>query len=617
MRLDAGRLFFEDIALSLAGLPVDALQCRASADVLDFIDKGVAQVDFTAGLLAQGGNGGDWGPGLTIQGKAVYQREQGSLALSSAGTVYSDRLYRSYRGPLRIPAVDILALIYCSEQPVQFTLDMPPWIMAREPWRFGGKLHGEDGGFDTLAIRVADGDYEVTSRATTFSKLRATTTMGESIALDMRIQYQPFEFALSNIDVVGNPRLADPFIMHAYGREIYNQIWEHVRWDPAYPAHIEASSLVYSSGSDTDWRLTLSSRLTVANVVYHDAEIPALSVEVGLDLPSHIKIKPISVTVPDGTLRAECDIYLQGVPQCEFRILPSEATLDPKRLLLAIDPSWGNLLGDVTISDASRLDCEGSFFLSGESRLRVHGRLRSPRCAYALFAAEDVDAGWSLTADTLHWQVTDARYLGGHLATSGYYDISSKRGETLVLAKKMSLERFLTQLGLAEKLPASLPGVVNAETRVEFLRGWAGRPYHLEGTGHVAIREAELWQVPLLTQLGSLLEFSTFSWLTQRRLAGLGRISSLDADVEFVGQRVLIPSLSTDGTIIALNGSGEYRWDNDKLFFLVSGEALKEVSFLSMVLKPLTWAFHAELAGTRRQNEWKLRTALRKIFATD
>ena len=166
----------------------------------------------------------------------------------------------------------------------------------------------------------------------------------------------------------------------------------------------------------------------------------------------------------------------------------------------------------------------------------------------------------------------------------------------------MSLDRFLAQLGIDEKSTEGLPGHVNAESHVQILRGWAGRPYHLEGTGHVAIRDSELWQVPLLTKLGGLLEVTTLSWLTQRRLAGLGRISSLDADIEFLGQRLVVPTLSTNGTIIALNGSGEYNWDTDKMYFLVSGEALKEVSILSMVLKPLTWAFHAELTGTRATN---------------
>lgn len=619
LHLADGRLTLDGLDLVLPDLPAEVLDVTAETDLGEFLDRGAGELSFALQLQAKGHNGDPWVPGLTMAGRLQYRREKGqlNLALQSAGDIYPDRVYRSYREPLRIPPVDILALIYCTEQPLAFTLDLPPWNVGREPWRFGGSLRGENGGFDTLALSVAEGEYAVSARETTFSNLRATTSMGESLALNMRIQYHPFVFELSDIDVVGNPRVADPFIMHGYGREIYSQIWEHVQWDPEHPAHIRAPSLIYSSGSESDWRLTLSSTLTVEHVTYRDAVIPALQVDVGLDLPTQIMIRPITVTVPDGILRAEVDIYLPGVPQCEFRILPSEGTLDPKKLLRAIDPSWGNLLADVSFSDASRVHCDGSFFLSGDSRLQISGRLQSPRCTYGVLAVEDVDAGWSLTANTLHWQVKDAKYLGGTLASSGFFDTRTSRGETLLIARKMSLDRFLAQLAIAEKSVESLPGYVNAESHVQILRGWAGRPYHLEGTGHVAIRNSELWQVPLLTNLGGLLEVTTLSWLTQRRLSGLGRISSLDADLEFVGQRLVVPTLSTNGTIIALNGSGEYNWDTDKMYFQVSGEALKEVSILSVVLKPLTWAFHAELTGTRAKNEWTLRTALRKIFSLD
>ncbi|MDD4538377.1 MAG: hypothetical protein PHT80_05130 [Lentisphaeria bacterium] len=619
LRLVDGRLSLDGLGMVLPDLPAEVLDATAETDLGEFLDRGTGELRFALQLQAKGANGDPWTPGMTMAGQLQYRRDKGQLhvALQSAGDIYPDRVYRSYREPLRIPPVDILALIYCTEQPVAFTLDLPPWNVGREPWRFGGTLRGENGGFDTLALSVAEGEYAVSARETTFSNLRATTSMGESLALNMRIQYAPFVFELSDIDVVGNPRVADPFIMHGYGREIYNQIWEHVLWDPAHPAHIQAPSLIYTSNSESDWRLTMSSTLTVEKVSYRDAVIPALQVAVGLDLPSQVMIRPITVTVPDGVLRAEFDIFLQGVPQCEFRILPSEGTLNPKKLLQAIDPSWGNLLADVSFSDASHLHCDGSFFLSGESRLQIGGRLQSPHCTYGVLAVEDVVADWSLTASTLHWQVKDAKYLGGSLASSGFYDTRTSRGETLLIANKMSFDRFLAQLGIDEKNTEGLPGHVNAESHVQILRGWAGRPYHLEGTGHVAIRDSELWQVPLLTKLGGLLEVTTLSWLTQRRLAGLGRISSLDADLEFVGQRLVVPTLSTNGTIIALNGSGEYNWDTDKMYFLVSGEALKEVSILSMVLKPLTWAFHAELTGTRAKNEWTLRTALRKIFSTD
>jgi hypothetical protein len=619
LHLADGRLGLDGLDVVLPDLPADVLAVRAETDLGEFLERGAGELSFSVQLQAKERNGDSWASGMSVAGQLLYCRDKGqlNLALQSAGTIYPDRVYRSFQEPLRIPPDDVLPLVYCTEQPVTFTLDLAPWSVGREPWRLGGTLRSENGGFDTLALSVAESEYAVSARETTFSNIRATTSMGESIALNIRIQYDPFVFELSDINVVGNPRVADPFIMDDYGREIYSQIWEHVLWDPEHPARIHAPSLIYTSSSDSDWRLTLASTLTAEKVSYRDADIPALQVDVGLDLPTQIMIRPITVTVPDGVLRAEVDVFLQGVPHCEFRILPSEGTLDPKKLLQAIDPSMGNLLADVSASEASRMHCEGSFFLGGESRLQVSGRLQSPHCSYGKLAVEEVEADWSLTADTLHWQIKDAKYLGGTLASSGFFDTRTSCGETLLIVRKMSLDRFLAQMAVAEKGAASLPGYVNAESHVQILRGWAGRPYHLEGTGHIAVRDSELWQAPLLTQLGGLLEMTTLSRLSQRRVSNLGRISSLDADLEFLGQRLVVPTMSTDGTIIALNGSGEYNWETDKMHFLVSGEALKEVSILSMMLKPLTWAFHAELTGTRAKNEWTLRTALRKIFATE
>jgi hypothetical protein len=46
----------------------------------------------------------------------------------------------------------------------------------------------------------------------------------------------------------------------------------------------------------------------------------------------------------------------------------------------------------------------------------------------------------------------------------------------------------------------------------------------------------------------------------------------------------------------------------------VAGEVLRNIGILSFALKPLSWAFQAELSGTREKSEWKVHTALRKIF---
>jgi hypothetical protein len=130
------------------------------------------------------------------------------------------------------------------------------------------------------------------------------------------------------------------------------------------------------------------------------------------------------------------------------------------------------------------------------------------------------------------------------------------------------------------------------------------------------LRKADLWSVPLLSGLVKLLDNATFGWLTGG--AGkLGVISEVDADVEFHGDRLTVPNLYTNGTILALSGNGEYSWETDKLNFLVNGVPLKDVDVLSMVLRPLTWAFQAELIGTSKSYEWRQMTKITRMFSNE
>jgi len=79
----------------------------------------------------------------------------------------------------------------------------------------------------------------------------------------------------------------------------------------------------------------------------------------------------------------------------------------------------------------------------------------------------------------------------------------------------------------------------------------------------------------------------------------------------------VVPSFETNGTFVSLSGSGEYSWLTDELRFLVQGHALRNVNILSFMLKPLSWAFDAELQGTSKKPEWKIRNPFSRVFSTD
>ena len=201
--------------------------------------------------------------------------------------------------------------------------------------------------------------------------------------------------------------------------------------------------------------------------------------------------------------------------------------------------------------------------------LHLRGTIDTPQCSFQKITAEQVSANWALSSNQVRWNVLRASYLGGNLKTSGLYDLESRAGNVLLIADNISLDQFSTMLGMAEKSEdaSPVPGVIHAECRLDILQGWAGRPFHVEGNGHLAVRNAELWEVPLFTKLGQLLEVTTFSWLRQKQDNGLGKITKLDADLEFLGTRLAVPQFSTNGTIIALSGQGEYSWKKTGSFF--------------------------------------------------
>ena len=127
--------------------------------------------------------------------------------------------------------------------------------------------------------------------------------------------------------------------------------------------------------------------------------------------------------------------------------------------------------------------------------------------------------------------------------------------------------------------------------------------WQLEGTGDVHVREGNLWEMPVFNALAELMGFGA-----------LGRISSLDAKLEFNGNRLNVPSLDTNGTILALTGSGFYEWPANQVNFKVYGEALKGTSVVPKVLRPVSWMLEAELTGTLQDFQWRPLGPLRRML---
>ena len=128
------------------------------------------------------------------------------------------------------------------------------------------------------------------------------------------------------------------------------------------------------------------------------------------------------------------------------------------------------------------------------------------------------------------------------------------------------------------------------------------------------MRDGELWKVPVLSALGRALKAATLDSVT----GGLGQITSLDMEALLEGHRLRLARLSTDGTIVSLDGRGSYEWGErlteGRVQVEVSGVPVRGVRLLSWVLAPVTGLCQAELSGPLGACGWRLRTFLGKLF---
>ena len=127
----------------------------------------------------------------------------------------------------------------------------------------------------------------------------------------------------------------------------------------------------------------------------------------------------------------------------------------------------------------------------------------------------------------------------------------------------------------------------------------------MTGKGNVKIRDANLWEVPIIKTFGKL----TSQWIGDR----WGVISELDADFDFKKDHLYSDNIQTNGNVVALRSDGSYFWDTGNFDFLIHAEILKSVKILSKILDPITGLLENRVKRTNGEIKWESE----KIFKKD
>ncbi|MCK5803692.1 MAG: hypothetical protein KAI66_12700 [Lentisphaeria bacterium] len=547
-------------------------------------------------------------------GRMMIDSRRKRLSARAKGRVFPRPLYRAARAPLGLPDSEIANDIVCHGDGLDIDVELPECPLSLRGWKLQGTVNGRDASYSDIRLVTVTGAVSVDAKEFVCTGIKARTDDGKDLNLDLQLVFEPLLLSITKIDISGDPRIAKTFIKDREARNIYLKIWEDFTWGAANRPRIRVKELVYEQGKrEADWTFRLDGTIEAENLTYRSLQVDNIAARVRLDLPGSVTIDNVRLETGETVLHGNIAFRMSGTPTCEFTLSRIEGGYDPQRLLNIINPEWENLLDPLKFSPDTTGTCTGSFFLSGDSRLALGGRISVPKLTLKMLEFENVDATWRIDSGIVAWDADDVALFDGKVNCTGTYDTYTRTGLIAVQAEEVDLRRLGAAAKLS-KMPASMNAKLGCSFRVQYLNDWAGTGLTLTGNGKLKLNEGDLWKVPVLGKLGELLDVSLLSKVSGGRIGGLGKITSLDADLEFKGRRVVVPRLYTNGTIMSLKGSGEYSWETERLYFDIGGETFRKVGLLSFVLKPLSWVFNAELSGTLDNHKWTMNNALRRAL---
>jgi hypothetical protein len=283
-----------------------------------------------------------------------------------------------------------------------------------------------------------------------------------------------------------------------------------------------------------------------------------------------------------------------------------------RELLVSIAPELDGALPLFKIGNQTSLNCDGSCNLSKPYQVELEGKIKTDSLSVMNIVAKDLDGDWTYKNDVLRISVGSSTLMDGTFSGGFSYDRNQKCGDFIGECKDISLENILRAANQNDK--SSYPGVITARCSLRYHLGWGNVPHQLNGIGHLSIKNSDIWRVPGLNALGRALNFANGAILGNEKDSNIGKITKAEANVAFMGTRLSITDFKTDGTLLALQGSGDYVWDEDYVDFTVNSRILRRINLLSLLFRPLTGAFYASLKGPRNEAKWKVSSYFGKML---
>jgi hypothetical protein len=190
----------------------------------------------------------------------------------------------------------------------------------------------------------------------------------------------------------------------------------------------------------------------------------------------------------------------------------------------------------------------------------------------------------------------EAKVRGGDLKMDLTCDFSDGSGNFDLNLADADFPALAKRLGWKMK---SDKGKISVKAKAKYSDG-GKKGTLMTGKGSVAIRGADLWEVPFVSHLSRI--------LAPMVKGDMGKISALDADFEFKGDHLETKNAKSDGDVVSLYAEGVYFWDSGDFNFDIRARILKRMlpfEWASKIFSPFAALFKTSVSRRGGRVQWK------------
>ncbi len=277
-------------------------------------------------------------------------------------------------------------------------------------------------------------------------------------------------------------------------------------------------------------------------------------------------------------------------------LLEGQSSLPGDVVLKCIFPDWKSNMLDM--SAPVNAIAEGVIDFSGNSinRTDFNVKISDSICKWYELPITELDCDLIFKGMNMDIKNVDAKVYGGDLDLAYYTNFNTGKGNIKIDLKNSDFVSMVKHIkwdlsGDGGKLSATTDALLDYDKDDNLL---------MTGKGTIEIKDANLWEVPLINSFGQL----TSKWLGEK----WGVISELNAEFKYKKDHIVSNNIQTNGDVVALKSNGKLFWTTGDFNFLVHAELLKTMlpfKMLTVLFDPITGLMENRVIRKNGEIKWE------------